>query len=121
MKTLTEDQRPVAPVAEPWTRDQRAGHDKPSPDADQAEGVLRRLLRAGYSREKAAIRSAKASASKSVQQSDQEAIVTLRNRTKRIFNARVRTLQARHVNQLGDLENKLNAGRAAITRMPESS
>ncbi len=78
-------------------------------------------LRAGYSREKAAIRSAKASASKSVQQNDQEAIETLRNRTKRIFNTRVRTLQARHVNQLGDLENKLNAGRAAITRMPESS
>lgn len=78
-------------------------------------------LKAGYSREKAAIRSAKASATRSVQQNDDEAIVTLRNRSKRIYNARVRTLQSRRVNQLGDLDNKLDSGRAAIARMPVSS
>jgi len=78
-------------------------------------------LRKGYSREKAAIRSAKASATKSVQQNDDEAIETLRNRNKQIYNTRVRTLQSRRVNQLHDLENKLNAGRAAIARMPVSS
>ena len=78
-------------------------------------------LRAGYSREKAAIRSAKASASRSVQQNDAEAIETLRNRGKQIYNAKVRTLQSRRVNQFGDLERKLNAGRASIARMPVSS
>ncbi len=78
-------------------------------------------LRAGYSREKAAIRSAKASASRVVQQDDDEAIATLRNRGKQIYNTRVRTLQSRRVNQLHDLENKLNAGRASIARMPVSS
>lgn len=78
-------------------------------------------LRAGYRREKAAIRSAKASATLSVQQNDDEAIETLRNRNKQIYNARVRTLQSRRVNQLGDLEAKLSAGRAAIARMPASS
>lgn len=78
-------------------------------------------LKAGYRREKAAIRSAKASATLSVQQNDDEAIETLRNRSKRIYNTRVRTLQSRRVNQLRDLDNKLNAGRAAIARMPVSS
>ena len=78
-------------------------------------------LKAGYRREKAAIRSAKASATLSVQQNDDEAIATLRNRSKRIYSTRVRTLQSRRVNQLGDLDNKLNAGRAAIARMPLSS
>ncbi len=78
-------------------------------------------LRTGYSREKASIRSAKASATQSVQQNDQEAIETLRNRSKQIYNTRVRTLQSRRVNQLDDLQNKLNAGRAAIARMPVSS
>lgn len=75
-------------------------------------------LRAGYKREKEAIRSAKASATQVVQQSDNEAIETLRNRGQRIYNTRVRTLQNRRANQLGDLSNKLNAGRAAIARMP---
>ncbi len=78
-------------------------------------------LRAGYRREKSAIRSAKGSASRSVQQDDDEAIVTLRNRGKQIYNARVRTLQSRRVNQLHDLEVKLNTGRASIARMPETS
>lgn len=78
-------------------------------------------LKAGYRREKDAIRSAKASASRVVQQNDDEAIVTLRNRGKAIYNAKVRTLQSRRVNQVQDLENKLNAGRAAIARMPVSS
>jgi hypothetical protein len=78
-------------------------------------------LRTGYRREKEAIRSAKASATQVVQQTDNEAIETLRNRGKRIYNTRVRTLQSRRANQLGDLENKLNAGRAAIARMPASS
>jgi hypothetical protein len=75
-------------------------------------------LKAGYSREKAAIRSGKQSATKSVQQNDAEAIVTLRNRGKRIYNSTVRTLQSRRVDQLHDLESKLSRGRAAITRMP---
>ncbi len=75
-------------------------------------------LKAGYGREKAAIRSGKQSATKSVQQNDAEAIVTLRNRGKRIYNSTVRTLQSRRVDQLHDLESKLGRGRAAITRMP---
>ena len=78
-------------------------------------------LKAGYRREKQAIRSAKASATRVVTQNDNEAIETLRNRSKRIYNTRVRTLQSRRANQLGDLERKLNAGRAAIARMPVSS
>ena len=75
-------------------------------------------LKAGYGREKAAIRGGKQSATKSVQQNDAEAIVTLRNRGKSIYNSTVRTLQSRRVDQLHDLERKLNRGRAAITRMP---
>jgi hypothetical protein len=78
-------------------------------------------LKAGYGREKAAIRNGKQSATQSLQQDDAEAIVTLRNRGKRIYNATVRTLQARRVNQLNDLERKLNAGRAAIARIPTKS
>ncbi|HJZ37655.1 MAG TPA: hypothetical protein VJ204_15405 [Solirubrobacterales bacterium] len=78
-------------------------------------------LKAGYAREKAAIRAGKQSATQSVQQDDAEAIVTLRARGKQIYNTTVRTLQARRVNQLNDLERKLNAGRAAITRMPDKS
>ncbi len=78
-------------------------------------------LKAGYGREKAALRSAKQSATLSLQQNDAEAIVTLRNRSKRIYNSTVRTLQNRRVNQLHDLERKLNAGRASIARMPDKS
>jgi predicted HicB family RNase H-like nuclease len=78
-------------------------------------------LKAGYRREKDSIRSAKASATRVVQQNDDEAILTLRNRSKQIYRTRVRTLQSRRQNQLGDLENKLNAGRAAIARIPVSS
>jgi hypothetical protein len=78
-------------------------------------------LKAGYGREKAAIRAGKQSATRSLQQNDAEAVVTLRNRGKRIYNATVRTLQARRVNQLNDLERKLGAGRAAITRIPAKS
>jgi hypothetical protein len=78
-------------------------------------------VKAGYRREKAAIRSGKQSATRSVQQNDAEAIVTLRNRGKRIYNSSVRTLQSRRVNQVNDLESKLNAGRAAIARMPAKS
>jgi hypothetical protein len=78
-------------------------------------------LKAGYRREKDAIRSAKASATRVVQQDDDEAIETLRNRGNRIYNTRVRTLQSVRANQLRDLETKLNLGRAAITRMPVSS
>jgi hypothetical protein len=78
-------------------------------------------LKAGYRREKAAIREGKQSATQSLQQNDAEAIVTLRSRGKRIYNTTVRTLQARRVNQLNDLERKLNAGRAAIARIPAKS
>lgn len=78
-------------------------------------------LKAGYRREKDAIRSAKASATRVTQQNDDEAIETLRNRGKRIYNTRVRTLQSRRVDQLRNLEAKLNAGRATIARMPVSS
>jgi len=78
-------------------------------------------LKAGYRREKAAIRGGKQSATQSVQQNDSEAIVTLRNRSKRIYNSTVRTLQSQRVDQLHDLETKLNAGRAAIKRMPDQS
>jgi hypothetical protein len=78
-------------------------------------------LKAGYGREKAAIRAGKQSATRSLQENDAEAVVTLRNRGKQIYNTTVRTLQARRVNQLNDLESKLNAGRAAITRIPAKS
>jgi hypothetical protein len=78
-------------------------------------------LKAGYRREKDAIRSAKASATRVVQQNDDEAIETLRNRGNRIYSTRVRTLQSRRVNQLRDLDTKLNRGRASITRMPVGS
>jgi hypothetical protein len=78
-------------------------------------------LKAGYRREKAAIRSGKKSATQSLQQNDAEAIVTLRNRNKQIYNSAVRTLQNRRVNQLHDLESKLNVGRASIARMPDKS
>lgn len=78
-------------------------------------------LKAGYRREKDAIRSGKASATRVVQQDDDEAIETLRNQGKRIYNTRVRTLQSRRANQLRDLETKLNAGRATIARMPAAS
>lgn len=75
-------------------------------------------LKAGYAREKAAIREGKRSATLSLQQNDAEAIATLRKRGKRIYNSSLRTLQSRRVNQLNDLERKLNAGRAAIKRIP---
>ncbi len=78
-------------------------------------------LKAGYRREKAAIRAGKQSATRSLQQNDAEAVVTLRNRGKQIYNSTVRTLEDRRVDQLNDLESKLNAGRAAITRTPTKS
>lgn len=78
-------------------------------------------LKNGFRREKGAIRGAKQSATQSVLQNDAEAIVTLRNRGKRIYSSSVRTLQSRRVNQLNDLEAKLKTGRAAIARMPAAS
>ena len=75
-------------------------------------------LKAGYKQEKAAIRAGKSSATQSVQQNDNEAIETLRNRNNRIYNTRVRTLQSQRTNQVADLERKLNNGRAAIAKMP---
>jgi hypothetical protein len=78
-------------------------------------------LKAGYARERGAIRAGKQSATQSLQQNDAEAIVTLRTRGRRIYNDTVRTLQARRVNQLNDLERKLDAGRAAIARIPAKS
>ncbi len=118
-------------------RKQKAEAEGPLRKATIQEGIDRRTkrasenrklqqeevadLKAGYSREKAAIREGKQSATQSLQQNDAEAIVTLRNRGKRIYNSTVRTLQARRVNQLNDLERKLNAGRAAIARIPDKS
>lgn len=75
-------------------------------------------LKAGYRKEKEAIRAAKASATQVVQQDDDAAIERLRNDHNRIYNARVRTLQSRRANQLSDLEGKLDAGRAAIEKIP---
>lgn len=96
-------------------RTKRAGENRKLQQEEIAD------LKAGYGREKTAIREGKQSATQSLQQNDAEAIVTLRNRSKRIYNAEVRTLQARRVNQLNDLERKLNAGRAAIARIPAKS
>src|SRR6185312_2135004 len=96
-------------------RTKRAGENRKLQQEEIAD------LKAGYSREKAAIREGKKSATQSLQQNDAEAIVTLRNKGKRIYNAEVRTLQARRVNQLNDLERKFNAGRAAIARIPAKS
>ncbi len=78
-------------------------------------------LKAGYRKEKGVIRAAKASATQLVQQDDDGAIERLRNDHNRIYNAMVRTLQSKRANQLGDLEAKLDAGRAAIERMPVAS
>jgi hypothetical protein len=75
-------------------------------------------LKAGYRKEKETIRAAKASATQVVQQSDDAAIERLRNDHNRIYNARVRALQSKRANQLSDLEGKVDAGRAAIERMP---
>jgi hypothetical protein len=96
-------------------RTQRVGENRRLQQEEIAD------LKAGYRREKAAIRGGKQSATQSVQQSDAEAIVTLRNRGKRIYNSTVRTLQSQRVDQVHDLESKLNAGRAAIKRMPLKS
>jgi hypothetical protein len=78
-------------------------------------------LKTGYRKEKETIRAAKASATQLVQQDDDAAIERLRNDHNRIYNARVRTLQSKRANQLSDLEGKLDAGRAAIERMPATS
>jgi hypothetical protein len=78
-------------------------------------------LKTGYRREKAAIRAGKASATRVVQQTDDEAIETLRNQSNRIYRASVQTLQNRRVNQIRALERKLNAGKRAIERMPTIS
>jgi hypothetical protein len=118
-------------------RKQKAEANSPVAKATIQEGIDRRTkragenrelqqeeiadLKAGYRREKAAIRAGKQSATRSLQQNDAEAVVTLRNRGKRIYNTTVRTLQARRVDQLNDLERKLNVGRAAITRIPAKS
>jgi hypothetical protein len=75
-------------------------------------------LKAGYRKEKETIRAAKASATQVVQQDDEAAIERLRNDHNRIYNARIRTLQSKRANQLSDLEGKLEAGRAAIERIP---
>lgn len=87
-----------------------------------ADGELEREeladLKAGYGKEKAAIRAAKASAAQLVLKGDDAAIQKLRNDHKRIYNARVATLQGKRDNQLVDLDGTLDAGRAAIERMP---
>lgn len=75
-------------------------------------------LKAGYRKEKETIRAAKASATRLVQQDDDAAIERLRNDHNRIYNARIRTLQSKRTNQLGDLEGKLDAGRTAIEKIP---
>ncbi|MGD9737659.1 MAG: hypothetical protein AB7V58_18905 [Solirubrobacterales bacterium] len=89
-----------------------------------ADGELEREeladLKAGYGKEKAAVRAAKASAAQLVLKDDDAAIQKLRNDQKRIYNARVATLQGKRDNQLVDLDGKLDAGRAAIERMPVS-
>lgn len=74
--------------------------------------------KAGYRKEKSSIRAAKAAASVLVQQDDDAAIERLRNDHRRIYNVRVRTLQGKRTNQLGDLRTKLEDGRSAIERMP---
>lgn len=78
-------------------------------------------LKAGYRKEKETIRAAKASATQLVQQDDDTAVERLRNDHNRIYNARVRALQSKRANQLGDLEVKLDAGRTAIERIPVSA
>lgn len=87
-----------------------------------ADGELEREeladLKAAYGKEKAAIRAAKASAAQLVLKDDDAAIQKLRNDHKRIYNARVATLEGKRNNQLVDLDGKLDAGRAAIERMP---
>jgi hypothetical protein len=93
-------------------RSKRAGENRKLQQEEVSD------LKSGYSREKAAIREGKKSATQSLQQNDAEAIVTLKNRGKRIYNSTVRTLQNRRVNQLNDLERKQNAGRSAIARIP---
>lgn len=78
-------------------------------------------LKASYRKEKEVIRAAKASATQLVQQEDDTAVERLRNDHNRIYNARVRALQSKRTNQLGDLEAKLDAGRAAIEKIPATA
>ncbi|MGE0857069.1 MAG: hypothetical protein AB7L18_13350 [Hyphomicrobiaceae bacterium] len=89
-----------------------------------ADGELEREeladLKAAYGKEKAAIRAAKASAAQLVLKDDDVAIQKLRNDHQRIFRARVATFQSKRDNQLVDLDGKLDAGKAAIERMPVS-
>ncbi|HKO38555.1 MAG TPA: hypothetical protein VJU14_09320 [Solirubrobacterales bacterium] len=75
-------------------------------------------LKAGYRKEKETIRAAKSSATQVVQQDDDAAIERLRNDHNRIYSARIRTLQSKRANQLSDLEVKVEAGRAAIEKIP---
>ncbi|MEZ5078684.1 MAG: hypothetical protein R2725_14720 [Solirubrobacterales bacterium] len=75
-------------------------------------------LKTGYRKEKAAIRAAKASAAQLVERTDDAAIERLRADHRRIYNARVRTLQRKRANQRVNLEEKLDAGRSAIERIP---
>ncbi|MEZ5077101.1 MAG: hypothetical protein R2725_06650 [Solirubrobacterales bacterium] len=89
-----------------------------------ADGELEREeladLKAAYGKEKTAIRAAKASAAQLVLKDDDAAIQKLRNDHTRIYNARVATIQGKRDNQLVDLDGKLDAGKAAIERMPVS-
>ncbi|HEU4737513.1 MAG TPA: hypothetical protein VFS54_00365 [Solirubrobacterales bacterium] len=78
-------------------------------------------LKTGYRKEKETIRAAKASATQLVQQDDDTAVERLRNDHNRIYNAKVRTLQSKRTNQVSELEAKLNAGRAAIERIPATA
>jgi hypothetical protein len=86
--------------------------------AKKEQGEDRATLAQSYEREKQQLRDAKASAIAAARAEGQEAIEALRNRIKRRYNNKVRSLQAKRESQLIDLETKLTNGRVAISLMP---
>ncbi len=86
--------------------------------AKKEQGEDRTALAQTYEREKEQLRSAKSTAIAAARAEGQEAIEALRNRIKRRYNNKVRSLQAKRESQLLDLETKLTNGRVAISLMP---
>jgi len=86
--------------------------------AKKEQGEDRATLAQNYQREKQQLRDEKTNAIAAARAEGQEAIEALRNRIKRKYNNRVRSLQAKRESQLLDLETKLTNGRIAISLMP---
>jgi hypothetical protein len=90
-------------------------------DSHRAEREASDRLQQRYSKQKQAIRTAKAADTAEVTDSRQDALENLRSRAKRSFDAKVAELQSRRTNQVSNLDGKLAGGRAAIASMPDLS